>query len=239
MSMRRTKSAAPLPPGRNGLTAPLGALPDDAKRFYNSLEKLSGLLAFQSAPIFELEHEVIVSARNLEGSINPHRLAWNDFHDRPFPLRRPVPLSVAAGLEWLRRVFVRVMEKWGWQSTVGRNGRLNRLLPMVGKPGIDLRPAEPYVVTADELTELKNAIDLLDEGLAVLASEPGGPHAKRGRPRDTDAEKDARIDAAWQTRSYKSYEELAREFDMKKADVKRALDRVRHRTRSERSRQAK
>jgi hypothetical protein len=57
---------------------------------------------------------------------------------------------------------------------------------------------------------------------------------KKGRPPGTDREKDRRIYEAWKTRSFASYEDLAKKLRLSsKHEVRRALDRHRHRLRSE------
>jgi hypothetical protein len=54
---------------------------------------------------------------------------------------------------------------------------------------------------------------------------------KKGRPPDTDAKEDRRIAQAWKTGTYSSLEDLAQALGKKKEEVKRALDRHRHRDR--------
>jgi hypothetical protein len=66
--------------------------------------------------------------------------------------------------------------------------------------------------------------------LNTTRSEPASSRGKRaGRPTDTDVKEDRRIATAWKTRQYESYEELAAALGKSKSEVKRALDRHRHR----------
>ena len=55
--------------------------------------------------------------------------------------------------------------------------------------------------------------------------DPAAKRKRRGRPPDTDADEDQRIYDAWKTGRYRTYEELAREFGVKKLEVRRAIDR--------------
>jgi hypothetical protein len=52
---------------------------------------------------------------------------------------------------------------------------------------------------------------------------------KRGRPSDTNVPDDRRVSEAWETGLYESIEALARALGRPKPDVRKALDRHRHR----------
>ena len=52
---------------------------------------------------------------------------------------------------------------------------------------------------------------------------------RRGRPVETDPERDADIATAWATKQYKTYADLARAFKMEEKKVRRAVDRHRKR----------
>jgi hypothetical protein len=54
----------------------------------------------------------------------------------------------------------------------------------------------------------------------------------RGRPKDTNEKEDQRIYEAWNSRSYRTYEELGNEMRKKGEEIKRAIDRHRHRKRN-------
>jgi hypothetical protein len=82
--------------------------------------------------------------------------------------------------------------------------------------------------------------DLSATGERRMASSPRGrsgscrgegekPNAKRGRKPDTDPMVDKRVADAWGTGRYKTYEECGNALGMTKKDVKRAIDRDRHR----------
>jgi hypothetical protein len=62
-------------------------------------------------------------------------------------------------------------------------------------------------------------------------ARPDQRKRRRGRPPAGDPHEDAQIAAAWATRAHKKLEDLASAFNMKKADVVKALDRHRHRSR--------
>jgi hypothetical protein len=62
----------------------------------------------------------------------------------------------------------------------------------------------------------------------------GRERRKRGRPTNTDAEKDRRIREAWQSGEYTFYADLARALDISEWEVRAAIDRQRHRPRPKR-----
>ncbi len=66
------------------------------------------------------------------------------------------------------------------------------------------------------------------EGGAEAGAVPKQPK-RRGRPPDTDAKADQKIAEAWKTKSYKIYEDLGKEIGKTKLEVKKAIDRHRHR----------
>ena len=66
-------------------------------------------------------------------------------------------------------------------------------------------------------------------------SSPGRKSRQRGVPRQYDRKQDAKVASAWKTRGYKTYAQLARQFGMKPADIKKAIDRDRQRRKSPRN----
>jgi hypothetical protein len=72
------------------------------------------------------------------------------------------------------------------------------------------------------------------ETAETCKSEPAAPTSRKrrrkgGRPPDTDAKEDRRIAQAWKTGNYSSLEDLAKAIGKKKHEVRKALDRHRHR----------
>jgi hypothetical protein len=82
------------------------------------------------------------------------------------------------------------------------------------------------------------ALDWIAVRMGLISLAPGIRRAKsrpkrRGRPVDTDVAEDRRIADAWETRRYRSLEELATAFRTNKDAVKAALDRHRKRAKSD------
>ena len=90
------------------------------------------------------------------------------------------------------------------------------------------RPAEPQAAGGDEEGTPHSPGTVTEQD-----APPTKSSRKRGRPRDTDPEKDKRIYDAWQSAHYSTYAGLAKELpgNMKAKDVRRAIDRHRHRMR--------
>jgi hypothetical protein len=84
------------------------------------------------------------------------------------------------------------------------------------------------------ILHLEEAIEKLGSGQPKQVEETNRKAGKPGRPRDTDPQADKRIYDAWNTRGYKTYQELADNLHLKKPVVATAIDR--HRKRLERGR---
>jgi tetratricopeptide (TPR) repeat protein len=104
---------------------------------------------------------------------------------------------------------------------------------------------ELYVSLHDRFRKLRQRLGLPTEKFEVVRDEVSGwepwtnsssptieQRRKRGRPRDTDEDEDRRISEAWETGSYRTYDELAQAKKIPEREVRRALDR--HRKRVER-----
>lgn len=111
---------------------------------------------------------------------------------------------------------------------------------------------DPWVASAHDFKCLKESISYtaLRDGVAKLTDEDQpriesmledvardcaagaagtSRGRRRGRPSDTDPKNDMRIADAWHTGHHKTYADLERDLGLQPGDVKRAVDRHRHR----------
>jgi len=169
----------------------------------------------EDAPLREQMRELLQAVRDAE----PDSFYW--------------PADIGAAFKVLRKSLIQVCRDWDGRCFVRLPGGVGGVSVEMGIETSHLR----------ELAEAANALPIEPDGTAgkppeedqdntSLRRPPATPKPRRrrgGRPSDTDPMEDRRIAEAWETGRYGSLEDLARAFHKTKPEVKRALDRHRHR----------
>jgi hypothetical protein len=98
------------------------------------------------------------------------------------------------------------------------------------------RPRTYYSIIDNLFLRPAAALEWMIDRVGDSAFRPDAPSPRseahrpeKGRPTDTDEREDRRIAEAWKTKRYKTYEDLGTELGKTALEVKRAVDRHRHR----------
>ena len=167
----------------------------------------------EDAPLREQMRELLQAVRDAE----PDSFYW--------------PADIRAAFKALRKSLIQVCRDWdgrcfvrlpGGAVSVEMDIETSHLRELAGA-------ANALPIKPDESAGPPPKEDKDDTSLRRSPATPKSRRRRGGRPPDTDPMEDRRIAEAWKTGAYGSHEDLAREFGMTKQEVKRALDRHRHR----------
>lgn len=150
---------------------------------------------------------------------------------RSFP-SDPAKVEQWANQYVLRFSLLTIYDVHGWLQT-------NNIFDAPECPSLDADKDERiFVTTLEHLSRLLNFVGIRAGERSTPDGQAEGEKAEgprrrrrkgRGRPSDTDPQRDKRIYDAWGTRHYKTYDKLAGEFRVSKQEVMRAIDRERKR----------